>query len=136
VSRIDEIRARIEKATPGPLLYRARSGSFHRASDTHPYGETVICVEYEYDSGVGLNIREGDVALIENAQADQSYLLSLLKECEEALEFYGDHDEWIDFKASGVSPRTGKTERVDSHFDDDNGGARARTLLAKLRGSR
>lgn len=43
------------KMTPGPWVWRGKSGSLHRVGDPpYPFGETVMRPSYEYDSGVDI----------------------------------------------------------------------------------
>jgi hypothetical protein len=48
----------------------------------------------------------------------------------EALEFYADVEEWIDYKAYATDPKSGERMRVDSKFDHDEGSL-AKQALAK-----
>lgn len=64
--------------TPGPWLWRWKSGSLHQAgTDGYQYGLTVLCPVYEYDSGVDTQIKEADAHLIAAAPA----MYAALKRC-------------------------------------------------------
>jgi len=64
------------------------------------------------------------------AVVERSAALAKLKTAEEALEYYGDREEWFDYKAVGT--HEGIPHAVDSHFDGDLG-AKAREALKSIR---
>jgi hypothetical protein len=64
--------------TPGPWLWRNKSGSLHRAGEPpYTYGDTVLEPSYEYESGVDTTISEDDAALIAAAPDMLAALKSL-----------------------------------------------------------
>ena len=51
--------------TPGPWLYRAKSGSIHLCgTDGRTYGKLVLAPQYEYDSGCDIKVSDDDLNLI------------------------------------------------------------------------
>ncbi len=65
------------KHTPGPWLWRGKSGSLHQAgTDGYIYGPAVLEPVYDYDSGVDTSVSDADANLIAAAPD----LLQSLKE--------------------------------------------------------
>lgn len=53
------------QSTPGPWVWRGKSGSLHRAGELpYQFGVTVLAPTYEYDSGVDTLVSDADAALI------------------------------------------------------------------------
>jgi hypothetical protein len=124
MSWIDKIEARLKAATPGPLLYRSKSSSFHKKSETHPFGE--YCIEIREDDDGRAKISEGDIELVENASADLRKLLARVKELESNLAVAVEALEVI---SSGcLVPPDGGSPSLDDAITE------ARAALAKIRG--
>lgn len=65
--------------TPGPWIWRWKSGSLHRAgTDGYTYGDTVLQPTYDYDSGVGIEISDADDQLIAAAPEMLAALIALV----------------------------------------------------------
>lgn len=62
--------------TPGPWIWRNKSGSLHQKGTDRRFGVTVLAPTYEYDSGVDTEVSDADAALIAAAPD----LLAALKE--------------------------------------------------------
>ena len=53
------------KHTPGPWVWRNKSGTLHRVGEApYAYGDIVLAPDYEYDSGVDTKVSDADAALI------------------------------------------------------------------------
>lgn len=53
------------KHTPGPWVWRGKSGSLHRVgTPPYAYGELVLNPTWDYDAGVEVDISEADACLI------------------------------------------------------------------------
>jgi hypothetical protein len=54
----------MSQPTPGPWVWRWKSGSLHQVGTDRPFGATVLAPSYEYDRGVENEVSEADAALI------------------------------------------------------------------------
>lgn len=108
-NRVAEIEARCSKATEGPLLFRNKSTSFHEMSDEYPYGAEAIGIGFDDDGSAFIEIDDGDVELIKNAQVDIAALLQLIRSQEIALtravKTLQHYDEWLFDVAEGEPAR-------------------------------
>jgi hypothetical protein len=50
--------------TPGPWVWRWKSGTLHQVGTVTTYGQTVLSPSYEYDSGIDTVVSAADAALI------------------------------------------------------------------------
>lgn len=50
--------------TPGPWVWRWKSGSLHQVGTDRPYGATVLTPTYGYDEGIGIEVSDADDHLI------------------------------------------------------------------------
>ena len=54
-----------KRHTPGPWIWRGKSGSLHRVGEgPYAYGDCVLAPTYEYDAGVDIIVSEADARLI------------------------------------------------------------------------
>ncbi len=53
--------------TPGPWVWRWKSGSLHQVGTERPYGATVLSPRHDYDSGTCIEVSDADATLIEAA---------------------------------------------------------------------
>ncbi|GIP55928.1 hypothetical protein [Paenibacillus vini] len=118
--RIQEIRERLEAASPGPWTIYEYSD--YRGYEVHKY-------PIGYKSAITgwgkvLQTKE-DASLIANAPTDISYLLSEVERLQTALEFYADEKTY----ETNVVDQWGPVTKID--FDS---GERARTNLSHLKG--
>lgn len=89
--KLREILEKAGKATPGPWLFRSKSGSVHRASGTHPFGEHIFAF-CEEASPIDADI-EHIVAcdpttissIIRELLAWREFYADLVEHCQEAL---------------------------------------------------
>jgi len=135
MNRIDEIKERLSKATPGPWTYIPDSDS----DDWQLHNS-----EYEYikqdDSGVPISRENGE--FIANAPTDIAYLLRVAEAAEvmrEALEYYADESKWCGGftipsgkSISAVAIPTANANITYSYVTGDNGKI-GREALAKVK---
>lgn len=70
------------KHTPGPWVWRGKSGTLHRAGDApYTYGDLVLAPDYEYDSGVDTKVSDADAALIAAAPELLAELKAVREQC-------------------------------------------------------
>lgn len=72
-----------------------------------------------------------DAEFIAACSTEVSFLLESVRVMREALNYYSDAEEWIDYKAQGKAS-DGKIYPIDSKFDHDNYGGKAREALSKI----
>ena len=53
-----------QTTSPGPWIWRWKSGSLHRAGNGYRFGDVVMEPSYEYDTGISVTISDADAALI------------------------------------------------------------------------
>lgn len=80
--------------------------------------------EYDEYGAIGVSIPDTYILAQALLAAEEE-----LKEAEEVIRYYADEQEWIDFRATGV--HRGEVLPVDSKFDHDENGKRAREWLEK-----
>lgn len=83
--RVEEIRDRLAKATPGPWEKEGKDFDFVVRTETN-----------KYLKGYGIRCGEKDADLIANAPQDLAYLLERCEKMREALKFYADTRSWQD----------------------------------------
>jgi len=65
--------------TPGPWIWREKSGSLHRAGEKpYAYGDVVLAPSYEYDTGADTKVSDADAWLIASAPDLLSALLNII----------------------------------------------------------
>lgn len=94
MTRLEEIKRRLEEATPGPWMTRFWMGPLEWPDGMKAtiFGHGPVH-EYKED---GNTLAIKDSVLIANAPADLLYLLARLERAEGALEFYGNKENWDD----------------------------------------
>ena len=90
-TREDEIRSRLEKATPGAWIVRKMRGEESnighgfvqapRVDPSHGYDIEILCEDANYPD----EKREGDLQLIAHAPSDLAYLLSRVEKMESVV---------------------------------------------------
>lgn len=81
---IERLEALLEKATPGPWLYRHKSASWHRPppeGTAYSYGESIMNPDDDWSS-----LKDDDIALIAEAINALPALLRLARAVEDAPE--------------------------------------------------
>lgn len=69
--------------TPGPWVWRSKSGSLHQVGTApYAYGNVVLEPSYDYDSGTDTKVSDADAALIAAAPELLDALKALLKKHE------------------------------------------------------
>lgn len=91
--------------TPGPWLWRDKSGTLHAAppeGTQYKYGATVLAPNYEYDSGVDTIVSDDDARLIAAAPD----LLALAQYAVDNPEF--DSEEFDRMARAAIKKATGQ----------------------------
>ena len=91
---------RATRHTPGPWVWRWKSGSLHQVGTDRPYGATVLQPTYSYDEGVGVEISDADDRLIAAAPT----LLALLQDVVDDMMF-------------NVAPSKGTMDKIREAID-------------------
>ena len=99
--------------TPGPWIWRGKSGSLYQVGEDRLYGAVVLYPTYEYDSGIDSIVSQDDAHLIAAAPS----LLDALTEVMEWISAWNPNfehdDEWPasrDKARAAIASATGATK--------------------------